>query len=59
MDSQGKYITELDAEMRVQEMKVMRNDLMERIKHDKQVNALRDDMLHKSPVMKTSVKSGS
>lgn len=51
MDKYGRYITQADADMRVIQMQRMRQDLMDRLEHDKQVKKYRDDMIrnaHKS-----------
>ena len=45
MDNSGKYITQLEADYRVEEMKEMRADLLKRIAFDKKVRQRRDDML--------------
>ncbi|GFH48786.1 hypothetical protein CTEN210_05262 [Chaetoceros tenuissimus] len=45
MDSQGKYITQHEADIRVQDMKRMRQDLLQRIEFDKKMNLRREAML--------------
>jgi predicted Holliday junction resolvase-like endonuclease len=45
MDSHGKYITQHEADMRVEDMKRMRADLLRRIEFDKQISARREQML--------------
>mmetsp|Transcript_14830 Transcript_14830/g.22222 ORF Transcript_14830/g.22222 Transcript_14830/m.22222 type:complete len:295 (-) Transcript_14830:51-935(-) len=45
MDSHGKYITQYEADMRVEEMKVMRSDLLARIEFDKSMTVRRKKML--------------
>lgn len=52
MDSMGKFITQKEADIRVEEMKRMREDLMRRIAFDKQMKAKRDAMLRKSAKVK-------
>mmetsp|Transcript_17564 Transcript_17564/g.33308 ORF Transcript_17564/g.33308 Transcript_17564/m.33308 type:complete len:288 (+) Transcript_17564:100-963(+) len=50
MDTHGKYITQYEADMRVEDMKRMRADLLRRIEFDKQISAKRDQMLkHEKP----------
>lgn len=45
MDSHGKYITQYEADTRVEEMKVMRADLLRRIEFDKSMTERRQKML--------------
>lgn len=45
MDSHGKYITQHEADTRVEDMKGMRADLLQRIDFDKKMNARREQML--------------
>jgi len=45
MDSHGKYITQYEADMRVEDMKLMRSDLLKRIEFDKKMSARRGQML--------------
>ena len=45
MDSQGKYITQHEADIRVKDMKRMRQDLLQRIEFDKKMNLRREAML--------------
>ena len=52
MDSMGKFITQKEADIRVEEMKRMREDLLRRIAFDKQMKAKRDAMLRKSASVK-------
>jgi len=47
MDTFGKFITEQEAESRVEEMKRMRSDLLERIAFDKKINKQRQKVLDK------------
>lgn len=46
MDSHGKYITQYEADARVEDMKRMRVDLLNRIEMDKKINAKREAMLN-------------
>ncbi len=48
MDNTGKFITQKEADIRVEEMKRMREDLLKRIAFEKQMKAKRDAMLRKS-----------
>jgi len=48
MDSMGKYITQSEADLRVEEMKAMREDLLRRIEFEKKMKARRDAMLRRS-----------
>lgn len=52
MDSHGKYITQREADLRVEDMKKMRADLLRRIEFDKQVSARRDQMLKHEKISK-------
>ena len=45
MDNCGKFITQQEADTRVEEMKRMREDLLQRIAFDKQLKKRRDEML--------------
>lgn len=45
MDSQGKFITQNEADLRVEEMKRMRADLLRRIDFDKKMQSRRKNML--------------
>lgn len=53
MDSMGKFITQKEADIRVEEMKRMREDLLKRIAFDKKMKAKRDAMLRKSQDIKS------
>mmetsp|Transcript_20069 Transcript_20069/g.28253 ORF Transcript_20069/g.28253 Transcript_20069/m.28253 type:complete len:215 (-) Transcript_20069:1246-1890(-) len=48
MDSQGKYITQHEADMRVEDMRIMRQDLIARINRDKQIEEDRKAVLLKA-----------
>jgi hypothetical protein len=44
MDNSGKYITEAEAEFRVQEMNMMRQDLLEKLAREKEMKKKRDQI---------------
>ncbi len=48
MDSMGKFITQSEADHRVEEMKAMREDLLRRIEFEKKMKKRRDAMLRRS-----------
>jgi len=48
MDSHGKFITETEAQMRVDEMQRMRENLIERLAFDKQMKEHRETLLRKA-----------
>jgi hypothetical protein len=48
MDSHGKFITELEAQRRVEEMQRMREDLMARIALDKKIQERRREILRQA-----------
>lgn len=50
MDSTGRFITQAEADERVEEMKNMREDLLHRIEFDKQMKERRDIMLKRKGV---------
>lgn len=47
MDSTGKFITQAEADQRVEEMRQMREELLKRIEHEKHLKEKRDAMLRK------------
>lgn len=57
MDSQGKFITQEEADARVEEMKRMRQELLESIEFDKQMKAKREDMLKHTDLHKEAKKT--
>ena len=48
MDSFGRFITQAEADLRVEEMTRMRQDLLKRIEFDKKMQAHREKMLNQS-----------
>lgn len=56
MDSHGKYITQYEADQRVEDMKRMRADLLRRIEFDKQISARRDQMLKHENLKETKLQ---
>lgn len=48
MDSFGRFITQTEADLRVQDMTRMRQDLLKRIEFDKKTQAHREKMLGQS-----------
>lgn len=62
MDSMGKYISQKEADSRVQEMKEMRADLLDRIEFDKKMAERRKRMLNNDKLKentKTSKKKSA
>jgi len=58
MDSMGRYITQKEADYRVEEMKKMRADLLRRVEFDKKINQRREKMLnHDTSLEKIKVAS--
>lgn len=45
MDSQGRFITEVEADRRVDEMNQMRNDLLRRMEFEKKIKLRREAAL--------------